>query len=174
MNEIWKNISGFNGLYQVSNLGNVRSRYNNNFEGLVYSKILKQKTTKYGYKTVDLCIFGKRHHCSVHRLVASAFIENPYNLPIINHKDECKANNAAENLEWCTQRYNVNYGYGYKARNTPVCQFDLSGVLINKWESMKDAEAATGVKYQSIHRCCKNRRNSAGGYMWRYGTGDAA
>lgn len=101
MKEIWKNIMGFNG-YQVSNLGRVRS--------LKTYKILKQTTNSQGYKTLGLCKRSKISTFLVHRLVADAFIPNPDKLPCVNHKDENPSNNCISNLEWCSYKYNINYG----------------------------------------------------------------
>jgi hypothetical protein len=84
--------------------------------------------------------------------VAMAFLYNPNNRVYVNHKDECKTNNELDNLEWCTQKYNVNYGVGSIARNSKVLQFDLNGCLIKEWDSMKQAEEKIGIKYQSISR----------------------
>ena len=107
MIEIWKDIEGYEGLYQVSNLGRVRSL---NYRRSGISKLLKQSTDEKGYKQVGLCKNGKQKNYHVHRLVAIAFISNPNNLPIINHKDENPSDNNANNLEWCTYEYNLNYG----------------------------------------------------------------
>lgn len=101
MKEIWKNIMGFNG-YQVSNIGRVRS--------LKTYKILKQTINNKGYKILGLSKRGKMSTFLVHRLVADAFIPNPNKLPCINHKDENPLNNCVSNLEWCDQKYNINYG----------------------------------------------------------------
>lgn len=105
--QIWKDIPGYEGLYQVSNTGRVRSL---NYNRTGKSKVRKQNTDKRGYKRVNLCKDGKNKIYSIHRLVALAFIPNPNNYPIINHKDENPSNNAVWNLEWCTQEYNINYG----------------------------------------------------------------
>ena len=107
MKEMWKDIPGYERLYQVSNLGNVRS-LNYNRTGEI--KLLKQIPDKGGYKTIQLCKNGKPKHCKIHRLVAMAFIPNPNNLPAVNHKDENPSNNNVNNLEWCTIAYNNNYG----------------------------------------------------------------
>ena len=112
MKEIWKDIPEYEGLYQVSNLGNVRS-LNYNRTGEI--KLLKQGNVN-GYKVVILYKDGKKKNYLVHRLVAIAFLPNPNNLPIINHKDENPSNNNVNNLEWCTQAYNTNYGEGIKRR----------------------------------------------------------
>lgn len=105
--EIWLPIEGYDGLYQVSSYGRVKSlrgRYGNPRE-----KILRQGKLKNGYLQVALCKEGKLKHYLVHRLVATAFIQNPNGYRCVNHKDECKTNNCADNLEWCTQKYNLNY-----------------------------------------------------------------
>jgi hypothetical protein len=172
--EKWKDIDGFEGLYQVSDLGRVRSSYRNSSKGLGYDKILKTRIKHNGYLSVDLCKDGIKKHYLVHRLVAIAFIDNPLNLPIVNHKDEHKDHCEADNLEWCTQQYNVNYGEGSKARNSKVRQFDFEGRLIKIWDSIKEAEALLGIKYQNISRCCRKDRRSAGGYIWRYDRESAA
>ena len=105
--QIWKDIPGYEGLYEVSNTGRVRSL---NYNGTGKTKVMKLSTNKLGYKKVGLCKDGKRKVYFIHRLVALAFIPNPNNYPIINHKDENPSNNAVWNLEWCTQKYNINYG----------------------------------------------------------------
>ena len=108
MNEEWRDIKGYEGLYQVSNLGRVKSFKDNN--GNCREKILNYKPKKDGYIQVKLFKNGTYRIFKVHRLVAESFIPNPDNYPIINHKDENKTNNTVSNLEWCTQKYNINYG----------------------------------------------------------------
>lgn len=108
MNEEWRDIEGYEGLYQVSNLGRVKSlRDKNNKEREL---ILKPKIMRNGYLKVDLCKNGKQKTFTVHRLVATVFISNPKNFPVVNHKDENKLNNNVSNLEWCTVLYNNCYG----------------------------------------------------------------
>ena len=104
---VWKDIPGYEGVYQVSNTGQVRSLGNNKSRK---TKILKQATNKHGYKLVQLYKNGKGKLYTVHKLVAQAFLENPNNLSEINHKDENKQNNCSWNLEYCTHEYNMNYG----------------------------------------------------------------
>ena len=106
--EIWKDIRGYEGKYQVSNIGNVRSLNYRGVKGKV--KRLKTECNNCGYILVFLYKECKPKGYSVHRLVAEAFIPNPNNLPQVNHKDENKANNCVWNLEWCTREYNRNYG----------------------------------------------------------------
>lgn len=110
--EIWKDVSGFEGLYQVSDLGNVRS-LKKNFEG----KILNYYRSRDGYYYYSLRKNNRSYAIAMHRLIAKAFIPNPNSLPQVNHKDENKINNIIENLEWCDRKYNINYGTGH-ARST--------------------------------------------------------
>ena len=114
MNEIWSKIEGFENSYEVSNLGRVRGKFRTRKSkgtstSVVRGIILNQKTDKDGYKEVALCKDGKMHYKRVHRLVASAFIPNPNNYPIINHIDENPSNNCVSNLEWCSKSYNTKY-----------------------------------------------------------------
>ena len=126
MQEIWKDIKGFEGLYQVSNLGRVKSltRKVKTFNGFRTSKgqLLKPLKTNRGYYRVDLKQKQKNKYVSIHRLVSEAFVPNPNNYRIVNHKDSNQANNNADNLEWCTQSYNVKYAYKYgNAKPTAGC-----------------------------------------------------
>ena len=115
MEEIWKDIEGYEGLYEVSSYGRVRSLgqfVNHNYGGYAYRKgrLLKPGLGSRGYLSVTLSKNGIQKQYTVHRLVAQAFIENPDNLPQVNHKDEDRTNNNVTNLEWCDAKYNVNYG----------------------------------------------------------------
>lgn len=109
MEEIWKDIKGYEGLYQVSNLGNIRSlKFKNNIIEKERIRVLRQQLRN-GYLTINLTKNGKRKNYQIHRLVAQEFISNPNQYSIVNHKDYKKTNNRVDNLEWCTQKYNVNY-----------------------------------------------------------------
>lgn len=111
--EEWKEIPGYEGLYEVSNMGNVRNVRRN--------KLLKLSKTTNGYIRVSLCKNGIKTGLTVHRLVAEAFIPNPYNLPEVNHRDEDKTNNRVDNLEFCDRKYNVNYGTrNIRAKETAI------------------------------------------------------
>lgn len=122
MNEIWKDIQGYDGIYQISNLGRVKSlprviEYDKpNWSKIQHMKIyiperiLKAKIKKGGYLEVNLNYLGSKKFFQIHRLVAQAFIPNPNNLPQVNHKDENTSNNQVDNLEWCSAKYNCNYG----------------------------------------------------------------
>lgn len=137
--ETWRDIIGFESLYQVSNLGRVRSHdrvvpYPRGQRGIAVKKgkILSPKTTQTGYYEVVLIDeTGSRHSKRVHRLVAEAFISNPFNLPYINHIDEDKKNNIVSNLEWCTPKHNSEE---YTKKRCLFAQYDLSGKFIRELE----------------------------------------
>ena len=169
MEEIWKDVEGYEGLYQVSNMGRVRSLRRN--------IILRQRITRKGYKMVKLSTNNIRKGYYIHRLVATAFIPNPDNLPQVNHKDENKLNNCVGNLEWCDCKYNQNYGTGTRRRqlaNTngkcskPVLQYSLDGTFIKEWKSTMDVERNLGFDNSHISACCRNIRKTAYGYIWKY------
>lgn len=183
--EIWKDIKGYKNLYQVSNLGNVRSldriRKNGkepNRKYLQKSKLLKPAIQNVGYKFVVLSKNGKRKGFRVHRLVAEAFIDNPNNYDCVNHKDENKLNNNVSNLEWCTVAYNNKYGtkqerYRKKIRKKTgkrINQYDLEGNLMNTWECIMDAERFLNKKRAAtpIWNCCQHKTKTAYGYRWEY------
>lgn len=176
MNEIWKDIEGYEGLYQVSNLGRVRSLERFNVNSGVYQnrvRVLKQSHNRRGYKTVTLIKRKARKTVTVHRLVAKAFLENPKMLPQVNHKDENKENNAVGNLEWCDNRYNYSYGTRVervtKKLQKPILQFDENGNFINEFSGLRDAQRALNLTSSgSISECCNGKRATAFGYIWRY------
>ena len=174
MTEIWKDIKGYEGLYQVSNLGRIKSlprETNNQFSWC--ERILKLKKTKFGYLVACLKVNGKDSFKSVHRLVAEAFIPNPLNLPQVNHKDEDKSNNRVDNLEWCDAVYNMNYGTCIQRRvekqSKAVNQYTLDGVFIKQWKSAKEASKELHIDRSTIKMVCYGRpqRKSAGGFIWR-------
>ena len=179
MKEVWKDIQGYEGLYQISSLGNVKSL---NYNRTGKECILKYGINTNGYLIVVLSKNGKGKTFAIHRLVAQAFIENPENLPCVNHKDENKTNNCVNNLEWCSYEYNNNYGTGLermlktkKLRNCKtggisVLQFTKDGKFIKEFPSIHEAARCTGINQGSICQCCKNRKGylTAGGYIWKY------
>lgn len=146
--EEWKNVIGYEGLYEVSNTGQVRSldryvKYSNGRIHLHKGKVLSSGKDKYGYLAVCLSCNGKQKIIKIHRLVAEAFIPNPNNLPQVNHKDEVKTNNRVDNLEWCDHKYNVNYGHRTEnAINTRVkngyADPDFIGFGLNEKDYMKE------------------------------------
>lgn len=164
MNEIYKDIQGYEGKYQISNLGNVYS--------LITNKILKPGLTLDGYYQVNLYKNGVKKHLYIHRLVAQSFLDNPNNYPIINHKDENPMNNIYSNLEWCDKKYNNNYGKckdkHAKTVSKPINQYDLQDNFIKQWNSMKKASETLKLSRGNICLCCQGIRNKTGGYRWRY------
>lgn len=174
MDEVWKDIPGYEGLYQVSNFGNVKSEPRASTKG----GLLKPHIDRKGYIVFILCKDGKIKCHKAHRLVAKAFIQNPFGFPEVNHKDEQKANNCVDNLEWCSGKYNANYGSRTEkikkkllyTRYSPVFQCDLNGNSIRFFESI--TEAALAVKdisaVSTISKCCRGKRKTAYGYIWKY------
>lgn len=162
MGEVWKDVTGFEGLYQVSDLGRVRRD----------EKILSPAKSEDDYLQVVLCKNGYMATSFVHRLVAVAFLPNPNDLPVVNHKDENPGNNHASNLEWCTRRYNTNYGTALlrrtKAQSIPVVQL-LNGAVVRTWDSMADAQRA-GFHAGCISLCCRGQRPTHRGYEWQFAT----
>ncbi len=175
--EKWKVIAWVSDNYQISSFGNILSL---NYNKTGKSKLLKPFKSKCKYLQVTL--EGKRY--SVHRLVAEAFIPNPDNLPYINHKDENGLNNHVDNLEWCTAKYNTNYGtckrrIGEANQNSntkEVSQYDLEGNFIRRYKSRAEASRITGVGIMGISMCCQGGHyqdgkwiniNQSGGYRWK-------
>lgn len=181
MIEEWRDIKGYEGYYQVSNLGRVRSldraiknkgNLGNNKISHYKGKTLSLVKNKKGYLRVILTKNCQGKGYSVHRLVAQAFIPNPNGFPEVNHIDENKINNYVNNLEWCTTKYNINYGswrekqsISHKGKRAKkVVQIDKDGNKIQIFDSITEARNITGVKHISSVAC--GRRKTAGGYMW--------
>lgn len=160
MSEIWKDIKDYEGLYQVSNNGRIKSL---NYRRTGKEKILSPKTNPSGYLYINLCKNGITKSYRVHRLVAETYISNPENLPEVNHKDEVKSNNTVKNLEWCTHLYNANYGTRIEKRQKRVFCVELN----KTFKGMRDAERELGIDNTSISRCCLDKQERAGGYHWR-------
>ena len=173
MNEIWRPIYGYESLYEVSNLGRIRSYHGKkkSSDGFIY---LNPTPTPQGYLVVTLYKNGKRSKKTVHTLVAEAFIQNPNNYPCVNHKDENKQNNFACNLEWCTYAYNNAYGTAkirsINTKSKPVNQFTLQGTWIATYLSARVANKLTNIPRSDIQNCCKGKIPYAGGYIWSYVT----
>lgn len=165
-NEEWKKVNGFT-RYEVSNMGNVRN---------IHTKEPKAiRRTKTGYCITDLKENGKKKTAYVHRLVAEAFVTNAFSLPCINHIDENKANNRADNLEWCTAEYNNRYGtHNEKIKATKtrtqgkkVAQVDVgSGEILNVFDSITEAAKAVNLTKQAIGWAIAKSTHTAGGFRW--------
>ena len=176
MEEIWKDIQGYEGKYQVSNLGRVKSLNYKNYEK---ERILKYGINTQGYLIVCLCVNKQRKIFAVHRLVSQAFIDNPNNLPQVNHIDENKHNNCVDNLEWCDSKYNNNYGTrmqralltriirNRKTAPKKIDQYSLDGKFIKTWNSGTDITKC-GFNKGNICNCCNGLRKTSKGYIWKY------
>lgn len=182
MKEIWKDIyyvdsiSGelidYRGKYQVSNTKKVKNKKT--------GRILKERFSE-GYVSYMLCKNGTEKQLKRSRIVAHMFIPNPDNLPFVNHKDETRTNDNPLNLEWCTAKYNSNYGTLNKRRSEnmkenknsaknrkPVLQYTLDGIFLNDYESMQIAAEENMCEKSNIGACCRHKHKSAGGYRWEY------
>lgn len=172
----YRDIEGYEGHYMVDTKGNVFS--------LKRKKIMTPCKSNNGYMQVHLSIDGVMKSHKIHRLVAKTFIPNPYNLPQVNHKDEDKTNNCVENLEWCTQSYNMNYNDGQKRRassrdyeeiskkrsevqSKEVTQYDFDGRIVAIWRNAYVAEEH-GYNRTMINQCCLGNKKSHKGYVWKY------
>lgn len=191
MQEVWKDIPNYEGLYQVSNLGKIKSlerkvkKYNG--ERIVRERILKQSYEK-KYMHVQLSKNGKTITRLVHRLVAETFIDNPNNLKEVNHIDANTRNNNVNNLEWCTRYENMQHAkqmglikhnsgekcYWYKkygkehTRSKKIIQLTKQGIKIKEWDSLADVERELNIKKGNICKCCKGERKTTGGFKWEY------
>lgn len=191
MQEIWKPVplKDYSDLYQVSNLGKVKSLN----EGIGKSKkeqnsnhLLNLSNHSWGYDYVTFSKNNVRKNMFVHRLVALAFIPNPQNYPVINHKDGNKKNNCVDNLEWCTQKENMQHAskMGLLNKNhklpkkriksvcfkkaKPVYQFSMDGKLINIWRSGMEASKELSIPNNKIYMCCNGKISYSNGFIWSY------
>lgn len=192
MKEIWKDIEGYKGKYMVSNLGRVKSL---NYNKTGKERILKARDNGRGYLFVSLWKDAKGKHYLVHRLVATAFCENPSGYKEINHINEDKSDNRADNLEFCSHSYNNSYNdkakkvgeklkgkklsevhkkkIAEKQRNDPkkskpVFSVDKVTGEIKEFPSLMEASRQTGINHSHVSACCKGKEKSAGGYYWHY------
>lgn len=174
--EIWKDIEGWEGYYQVSNLGRVRSVdreiINRDKINKLKGKILNATVNcRSGYESVMLCKECKKKRLPLHRLVAIAFVPNPNNYKEVNHKDEDKTNNSSSNLEWCDRKYNNNYGTMRERMasklSKKVYQYTLNGELVNIFPSSHECDR-NGYSRANVHRCCIGIYKQHKGFKWSY------
>ena len=168
MQEIWKDIEGYEGAYQISNFGRIKNKI----------KILSPQINNCGYLRIIL----KNKHYSIHRLVALAFLPNPENKPQVNHIDGNKTNNYVTNLEWVTASENQKHNYknlhfkppmlGKKGKNhvasKNIYQFDIYNNFIKKWDSIIEASNSLNINSCNIVNCAKGNRKTAGKFIWKY------
>ena len=166
MKEVWKDIPEFNGQYQASNLGNVKSMH---YRKTNTERLLSPFTTCHGYKHVRMSGASGSKLYAVHRLIAKTFLPNPENKREVNHINGIKTDNRVENLEWCSSSANKIHAYkiGLK-RTVAVLQFDLQGKFIREWNSLIEVQNVLDVQCANIRKCCRNERHQAGGYIWKY------
>ena len=163
--EYWKPVVGYEGLYEVSNWGRVKS--------IKFGKerILKLHKDTSGYLCVTLCKNNNQCQFKVHRLVAEVFIDNPNNYKEVNHKDENKTNNVVTNLEWCDRKYNVNYGTRTERvaekKSKSVLQYDLEGNFIKEWKSTRECDR-NGFNQGAVAACCRGELKTYKGFLWEY------
>lgn len=191
MEEIWKPIAGFENEYEVSNYGNVRSvdrivfipRRNKTIQPVEFKGITLKPNIMHqnGYLYVDLMRNQTKTRRSIHRLVAQAFLENPEQLPCVNHKDESRDNNCVDNLEWCTAKYNSNYGTRIerqkkntnyveiaRRKSKNIAQYTMDGVFVKLYERAMDAAIEHNLKVASIYHTAIGMNKQSGGYIWKY------
>ena len=171
--EVWRDVKGYEGLYQVSNMGRVKSLgRKDRFGRVIKERILEPAVTHNGYLRVGLHVDGKRKMLRVHRLVCEAFHENPDNKSEVNHVNENKTDNRACNLEWSTRTENCNHGSRNervaKALSKPIGQFSLDGKLIKVWQSACEARRQTGFDQGYVGAVARGKFKQAYGFIWKY------
>lgn len=179
--EIWRDAKGLEKYYEVSNMGRVRSKQRitdiQSYCHIVRKPRILKAQYNGAYYRVVISIDGKFKQTMIHRLVAEAFLQNPDNLPEVNHKDEDKSNNCLWNLEWCTRLYNAGYGtkgkrhslFMTKYNGRVVCQYTKDGNFVATYRTITEASKTTGIHYTAIREVCiRGRQKAAGGYVWRY------
>lgn len=181
--EVWKSVPGYEGFYEASNYGRVRSifrRFRNKAGRLCdfHSQIIKVIITKSGYCSVSLSKEGNTRSHRLHKVVLESFCVRPFGKEQINHKDENKHNNCLTNLEFCTAKYNSNYGtkierFRRKNTNNPkhsksILQYTPEGKLVAEYPSIKEAWRMTGVDTRSISCACNGHHLTSCGYVWLF------
>lgn len=155
--EIWKDIEGYEDLYEVSDEGRIRNKNT--------GRILKLDINRYGYLQIKLYKEGSRQWLSVHRLVAKAFIPNPNNYPEVDHIDKNRSNANVDNLRWVNHQENIDH-----SKSRAVNQYTLDGHYVATYKSTYEAHRQTGVHQGNIVQCCLGNPNysHAGGFIWKY------
>lgn len=185
--EEWKPVKGYEGRYEVSNLGRVRSvdrivLGQNGNSRHIKGKYKSTHLSNTGYYICDLYKENKRKNVLLHRMVAEAFIPNEDNLPCVNHIDSNRRNCISDNLEWCTQSYNIKYSFDTTDRKSkmnwksgrdnknskPVLMYSKDGMFIKRFDCICDAERELGISNSGIVACLKKKNKTAGGYIWEY------
>lgn len=178
MKEIWRDIKDYEGLYQVSNFGRLKSLW------FGRERILRPGKERGGYEMIILCKNGKREHFKIHRLVGMMFLDmvdwtedakgRPFSELTINHLNEVKTDNRVENLQWCPLEHNLKYGTHYervaKTKSKTVYQYTVDGEFVREWFSATEAQRQTGWNHSNIAKCClgKKRYYTAYGFKWSY------
>lgn len=180
MEETWKDIKGYEGLYKISKLGNIKSIAR---KGNWHEIILKPQINKYGYLVVLLCKNGKQRRKAIHRLLAETFIPNPEKLPTVDHINRDKLDNRICNLRWASYHMqSINKDNTYTPQNLkqyikkgkenpkskPVLQYDLQGKFIAEYGGIREAERKTNIKSQNIVSCCKGVLHKTKNFVWKY------
>lgn len=177
MSEEWRDVVGYEGLYQVSSEGRVKNLerkvpHCSGGERIQKERILKPVVRGDGYLKVDLCAGGKRKMFAVHRLVCQAFHENLDNKPQVNHLNEDKKDNRACNLEWCTCKENNNHGTRNVrmaiAKSRPIAQYTLNGKLLKVWPSATEAQRQVGFGQGNICQAANGKFKQVYGFIWKY------
>ena len=184
MEEIWKDIKGYEGLYQVSNLGRVRSldRYVGNY--LFKGKIMKENLNSRGYLRLHLSMNNKQKEHKIHKLVAEAFIDNPDKLTEVNHINGIKTDNKVSNLEWCTHKENMLHAFynlkhqaivskntrrkNSENRQKKVANYAIKIEKIEVYDSIEQAAENNNICRSSIGKCCQGKQKQAGGFVWKW------
>lgn len=173
MEELWRDIEGYEGLYQVSNLGRVKSfDTKDKLDRIRKGRVLKGRKDKYGYIQVGLYKQGAASKKKIHRLVAEAFISNPENKPEVNHIDEDKTNNIISNIEWVTPKENLNHGTrnerSSRKQSIPIIATNLNTGEYREFYGSRECARQLGLNQSNITKVLKGKQKQTGGYTFQY------